>query len=135
MIKRIKEVNEKFFNKTHRKKGGIFHCERRVYARVPNSGICNPARKAWHRTSNSSFLPRWVPGCCFRCFLVGIRYILNDEILLIRDISKYTDAPILGMIHKYKEDIPVSQLVVDKKAQGVDCRGFPHGTYQPAVYL
>jgi capsular exopolysaccharide synthesis family protein len=46
--------------------------------------------------------------------LIAIKYVLFNEILSIQDISKYTNTPILGIVPKYRDVIPVSQLIVDK---------------------
>lgn len=124
VIKRTKEVNEKFFNQLIEKKAEYaiakegFTPEYQIleFASVPEKPIA-PDKQMIILTAIGSWL-------LLSLLLVGVRYLLNDEILLIRDISKYTDAPILGMIHKYKEDIPVSQLVVDKKPKGLIAEAF-----------
>lgn len=124
IIKRTKEVNEKFFNQLIQKKAEYaiaregFTPEYQVleFASVPEKPIA-PNKQMILLAAIGSWL-------LLSLLLVGVRYLLNDEILLIRDISKYTDAPILGMIHKYKEDIPVSQLVVDKKPKGLIAEAF-----------
>jgi capsular exopolysaccharide synthesis family protein len=51
--------------------------------------------------------------------LILFRYLFFNEITSINDIIKYTDAPVLGIIPKYKKDIPVSQLIVDKKPKSL----------------
>lgn len=124
MMKRIKEVNEKFFNQLIEKKAEYaiakegFTPEYQIleFATVPEKPIA-PDKQMIIFTAVGAWL-------LLSLLLVGIRYMLNDEILLIRDISKFTDAPILGMIHKYKEDIPVSQLVVDRKPKGLIAEAF-----------
>lgn len=124
MVKRIKEVNEKFFNQLIEKKAEYaiakegFTPEYQIleFATVPEKPIA-PDKQVIIITAVGAWL-------LLSLLLVGIRYLLNDEILLIRDISKFTDAPILGMIHKYKEDIPVSQLVVDRKPKGLIAEAF-----------
>lgn len=124
IIKRTKEVNEKFFNQLIEKKAEYavakegFTPEYQIleFASVPDKPIA-PNKQTIILTAIGSWL-------LLSLLLVGIRYLLNDEILVIRDISKYTDAPILGMVHKYKEDIPVSQLVVDKKPKGLIAEAF-----------
>jgi len=51
--------------------------------------------------------------------LILLRYLFFNDITNIADIIKYTDAPILGIIPKYKKDIPVSQLIVDQKPKSL----------------
>lgn len=45
--------------------------------------------------------------------IIFINYIFYDEIVSVRDITKYTEIPILGAIPNFIKDIPVSQLIVD----------------------
>lgn len=124
MQKRIKEVNEKFFNELIEKKAEYsiakegFTPEYQIleFASVVEKPIA-PDRRVIILTALAAWL-------LLSVLLVGVRYVLTDEILLINDISKYTEAPILGMIHKYTEDIPVSQLVVDKKPKGLISEAF-----------
>jgi capsular exopolysaccharide synthesis family protein len=51
--------------------------------------------------------------------LILLRYLFFNDITNINDIIKYTDAPILGIIPRYKKDIPVSQLIVDQKPKSL----------------
>ncbi|HQC05375.1 MAG TPA: GNVR domain-containing protein, partial [Paludibacteraceae bacterium] len=48
-----------------------------------------------------------------------IRYLLYDEITSVNLIQNYTNAPILGTIPIYRQEIPVSQLLVNKKPNSV----------------
>ena len=124
MLKRTRDVNEKFFNQLIEKKAEYaiakegFTPEYQIldFASVPEKPIAPNKQTIILTAIGSWFL--------LSLLLVGVRYLLNDEILLLNDISKFTDAPILGMIHKYKEDIPVSQLVVDRKPKGLIAEAF-----------
>jgi tyrosine-protein kinase Etk/Wzc len=51
--------------------------------------------------------------------LMVLRYLFFNEITNINDVIKYSDAPVLGIIPKYKKDIPVSQLIVDQKPKSL----------------
>lgn len=51
--------------------------------------------------------------------LILVRYLFFNEITNVNDIIKYSDAPILGIIPKYKKNIPVSQLIVDQKPKSL----------------
>lgn len=124
MVKRIKEVNEKFFNQLIEKKAEYSIAKEGFTPEYQILEFATPPEKPVAPDKQLIILTAVGAWLLLSLLLVGIRYILNDEILLIRDISKYTDAPILGMIHKYKEDIPVSQLVVDKKPKGLIAEAF-----------
>lgn len=53
-----------------------------------------------------------------------LNYILYDRILALEHITRYCDVAILGYVNKYKNDIPVSQLVVDKKPKSMIAESF-----------
>ncbi len=50
---------------------------------------------------------------------VIVKYLFYNDIISLTDISKYIDVPILGVVPKYKKEIPKSQLVVDKRPKSV----------------
>lgn len=56
--------------------------------------------------------------------LIAIRYLLHNVVLSVDDIKPYTSAPIVGVIPKYKEDIPVSELIVDKSPKSLITEAF-----------
>jgi hypothetical protein len=54
------------------------------------------------------------------CFiLIVIRYLLHHKILSVSDITRYSDVTILGVIPKYKHEMDVSELVVNKSPKSV----------------
>jgi hypothetical protein len=58
--------------------------------------------------------------------IVVVRYILHDNITSLHDIAKLSNAEIgiLGMIPKYKKDIPISQLLIDKNPKSLIAESF-----------
>jgi len=59
-------------------------------------------------------------------FLILFRYLSHNEINSLNEITKYTNASIsiLGIIPKCKQDIPVSQLLVDKSPKSLIAEAF-----------
>jgi capsular exopolysaccharide synthesis family protein len=51
--------------------------------------------------------------------LVVIRYLFHNEITSMNEIFKHLDAPMLGIVPNYKDIIPISQLLVDKKPKSI----------------
>lgn len=51
--------------------------------------------------------------------LVAVRYLFHNEITSLNEIVTHIDAPILGIIPNYRDVIPVSQLIVDKKPKSL----------------
>lgn len=56
--------------------------------------------------------------------ILAIKYLFHDKILTLADISKYSNAPFLGIVMKYKDNIPVSQLIVNKKPKSMMAETF-----------
>ena len=51
--------------------------------------------------------------------LVIIRYLLYNEITSMNEIMKHIKLPLLGIVPNYKDIIPISQLIVDKKPKSI----------------
>jgi tyrosine-protein kinase Etk/Wzc len=51
--------------------------------------------------------------------LVIIRYLFYNEITTVNDILKFLKLPVLGIVPNYKDIIPISQLIVDKKPKSI----------------
>ncbi|MDQ3050934.1 MAG: polysaccharide biosynthesis tyrosine autokinase [Bacteroidota bacterium] len=63
-------------------------------------------------------------GFVLSFLLIVIRYLLHDEIGTLEDIEPYSDAALLGIVPKYKREIPISQLLVDKNPKSVIAESF-----------
>ncbi|MBK7684440.1 MAG: CpsD/CapB family tyrosine-protein kinase [Bacteroidetes bacterium] len=50
--------------------------------------------------------------------------MLYNEINSLEEVSQYTDAAMLGIVPKYKREIPISQLLVDKNPKSVISEAF-----------
>jgi len=51
--------------------------------------------------------------------LVIVRYLFHNEITSLNEIMKYLELPMLGIVPNYKDTIPISQLLVDKKPKSI----------------
>ena len=70
-----------------------------------------------------------ISACLIIGFLAGLilivtRYLLYNEINSLEEVAQYTDAAMLGIIPKYKREIPISQLLVDKNPKSVISEAF-----------
>ncbi|HEY0976212.1 MAG TPA: polysaccharide biosynthesis tyrosine autokinase, partial [Flavobacteriales bacterium] len=65
-------------------------------------------------------------GMIIGFLIVLVRYVLHDNITSLNDIVKASNSSIsvLGMIPKYKKEIPVSQLLVDKNPKSLIAESF-----------
>lgn len=68
----------------------------------------------------------FVVGFVLSLVLILIKYILKDTISSIDEVIRYahSDLAVLGVIPKYKYDIPVSQLVVNKNPKSIIAESF-----------
>ncbi len=62
----------------------------------------------------------------FSLGLVFLRYLFHDKIYSLADITRYSsgNVSLLGIIPKYPNDIPVSQLIVDKNPKALISEAF-----------
>ena len=123
-LKRIQAINEKYYNSLIDKRteymlakeGYVPEYQILQYAVSPEIPIA-PDRQV----IILSCLAGWI---VLSVLIILLRYLFYDEIISIQDIVKYTEAPILGLVHKYKEEIPISQIVIDKKPKGLISEAF-----------
>jgi tyrosine-protein kinase Etk/Wzc len=65
-------------------------------------------------------------GLMFSLILLLIKYVLKNTISSVDEIIRqsYADIVVLGIVPKYKHDIPVSQLVVNKNPKSIIAESF-----------
>ena len=56
--------------------------------------------------------------------VVFAKYLLFNDIISVRDILKHSNVSILGVIPRYKKDIPNSQLLVDRNPKSMISEAF-----------
>jgi tyrosine-protein kinase Etk/Wzc len=56
--------------------------------------------------------------------IIIVRYLLHNEIVSVEDIRPYTNAPILGVVPRYKEAVPVSELIVNRNPKSLITEAF-----------
>ncbi|MEK6616309.1 MAG: GNVR domain-containing protein, partial [Bacteroidota bacterium] len=125
-LQRLFSINEKFYNLLLEKKteyaisqaGNVSQHEVLDKAMVPVIPV-SPQKTMVTLTAILSAL-------LISLLLAFVRYITYDEINSLNDISKLTSATIsvLGIVPRYKKDIPVSQLLVDKNPKSLIAEAF-----------
>lgn len=75
---------------------------------------------------NLVLLSYLITGIVVSLLIVLVKYILHDNITSLNDIAKLSNASIgiLGMVPKYKKEIPISQLLVDKNPKSLIAESF-----------
>jgi len=65
-------------------------------------------------------------GVLVSLIIIVIKYLFHNNITSLHDISKQSNASIgiLGMVPKYKKEIPISQLLVDKSPKSLIAESF-----------
>lgn len=113
-LQRYYNINQTYFNELIQKRAE-YELEKAGYvskniileqAKIPESPI-SPIKK-------NIYLIALFAALMLGIFLIAIKYVLFNEILSVNDITKYTNVPVLGIVPKYRDVIPVSQLIVDK---------------------
>lgn len=122
--KRRYEVNQKYYDELISKKAeytlareGYTPGYRVLMVATPNEEPVSPRRLM---IVGGAFLV-WI---ILSVIIIAIRYLLHDKILTTTDINRYSNAPILGVVARYKEHVPVSQLIVDKKPKSMMAETF-----------
>ncbi len=123
-LQRLFSVNEKFYSLLLDKKAE-FSITRAGY--VPKHVILVESTPDIPPVSPNHALI--ISACLMIGFLVSLiiivsRYLLYNEINALEEIGQYTEASLLGIVPKYKREIPVSQLLVDKNPKSVISEAF-----------
>ncbi len=125
-LQRLYAINEKFYNLLLEKKteysiseaGNVSQHIVLDNAAVPQSPI-SPSK-------SSVLLTTLLIALLMSLLLTFAKYITYDQINSVNEINKLTDSEvsILGIVPKYKKDIPVSQLLVDKNPKSLIAEAF-----------
>jgi capsular exopolysaccharide synthesis family protein len=123
-LKRIYDINEKFYSQLLEKKAefsitkaGIVSNNIILEYAVPQLAPISPNRKI---IIAASALVAFLIGF----IIVFVKYLFYNEITSLDEINQYTDAALLGIIPKYKKEIPVSQLLIDKNPKSAISESF-----------
>jgi tyrosine-protein kinase Etk/Wzc len=123
-LQRFFNINEKFYSLLLEKKAE-FSITKAGY--IPLHIVLQDAQ--YNIPPVSPNKPLIISACLMIGFLVSFglivtRYLLYNEINSLEEVGMYTDAALLGIIPKYKREIPVSQLLVDKNPKSVISEAF-----------
>lgn len=123
-LTRLFTINEKFYSLLLEKKAE-FSITRAGY--VPQHIILQSDSATSPPVSPNK--PLVISACLIIGFLAGFiliitRYLLYNEINSLEEVGQYTDAAMLGIVPKYKREIPISQLLVDKNPKSVISEAF-----------
>lgn len=123
-LQRVFSVNEKFYSMLLEKKAE-FSITRAGY--VPQNIILQEAK--YGALPISPKKPLIYSACLLIGFvlcliLIIVKYLLYNEINALEEVGQYTEAALLGIVPKYKREIPISQLLVDKNPKSVISEAF-----------
>ncbi|MBK9418926.1 MAG: polysaccharide biosynthesis tyrosine autokinase [Flavobacteriales bacterium] len=125
-IERLFNINEKYYTQLLEK-----DVEYRISKAgfVPENQILEDAAQPQaplYPQRNVVILSYLLAGLILSMIIILVRYILHDNITSLHDIAKQSNASIgiLGMIPKYKKDIPISQLLIDKNPKSLIAESF-----------
>lgn len=123
-LKRQNQINEKYYNQlviqkaelTVLKAGFVPQNIILDFAAIPKSPIY-PDKKVIMLSGVLTWL-------FISIALIIFRYLMHNQITNIGDIIKLSKVPVLGFVPKFSEEIPVSQLIVDKKPKSLISEAF-----------
>ena len=123
-LQRLYSVNEKYYNELIAKKaqysidqaGYVSQTVVLQYSKTPAFPV-TPVK-------SNIYLTMLVTALLLGLIYIIIKYLFYNEIGSFEDIVKYTERPIIGIIPKYNLEIPVSQLIVDKKPSSLIAESF-----------
>jgi capsular exopolysaccharide synthesis family protein len=118
-LQKLNEINEKYYNRLVEIKSELT---------IANAGITseNTVLEASSTPASPYFpskrivaLSAFIGWILVSLGLVVIRYLFHNEITSLNEIMKYLEVPMLGIVPNYKDVIPISQLLVDKKPKSI----------------
>ncbi|TVQ87785.1 MAG: polysaccharide biosynthesis tyrosine autokinase [Bacteroidetes bacterium] len=119
MLQRVYSINERFYNQLVEKKAE-YSISKAGY--VSESVILERSRTPGRPISP---IPRMVyVSSLLAAIVLGLgvfllKYLFYNEIPSLHDLLKYTHAPVIGVLPRYKSDIPPNQLLVLKKPKSL----------------
>ncbi|MBP6648287.1 MAG: hypothetical protein KA281_01895, partial [Bacteroidia bacterium] len=123
-LQRTYEVNQKFYQ---------LLLEKKVEFSITKAGVVtNNIILQKGKIANEPLTPNRrliIAGSLLLGFIISfliifVRYLFYNEITSLDEINQYTDASLLGIIPKYKSEIPVSRLLVDKNPKSAISESF-----------
>lgn len=125
-LQRLYSINEKFYTLLLEKKTE-YQISKAGY--TPQHVVLEKARTPFAPISPNrqlAFITSLLVAAVVCLALIIVRYIMHDTISSLNEISKLTNASIsaLGIIPRYRRDIPVSQLLVDKNPKSLIAEAF-----------
>jgi len=125
-IERLFNINEKYYTQLLEKdieyrisKAGFVSENHVLESAVLPTRPVSPDR-------NMVMLSYILTGLILGVLIVMVRYILHNDLTSLNDIAKASNASvgILGMVPKYKKEIPVSQLLVNQNPKSLIAESF-----------
>lgn len=118
-LQRVYNINERFYNQL---------VEKKAEYSISRAGFVSQSlilERAGTPLKPISPIPRNIYlSSLLAAFFLGVgiillKYLFYNEIPSLHDILKYTNSPVLGVIPKYKSEIPANQLLVLKKPKSL----------------
>jgi tyrosine-protein kinase Etk/Wzc len=113
-LEQLYKINETFYNSLLNRKAEYSIA---IAGFVPQNAILEQALEPSlpiYPNRNTILLTAIGIASILSIVMVAIRFLLFNNITTVNEIKKYTNMAILGIVPKYKKEIPVSQLLVDK---------------------
>jgi tyrosine-protein kinase Etk/Wzc len=125
-LQRLFSINEKYYTLLLEKaieyriskEGFVSNNQILEEARVPSAPISPKRKMIW-----ASFL---MGGLILGFLIIALRYLFHNHITSLHEVVRISDASLstLGIVPRFKEDIPVSMLIVDRNPRSLIAEAF-----------
>ncbi|HNC33683.1 MAG TPA: polysaccharide biosynthesis tyrosine autokinase, partial [Bacteroidia bacterium] len=123
-LQRIFNVNEKFYSLLLEKKAEFSITRAGFVSKNIILEAARPASAPYYPNKSLILSSCIMVGFVVSFLLIFIKYLFYNQIGSLEEIAQYTDAPLLGIVPRYKREIPISQLLVDKSPKSVIAEAF-----------
>ena len=125
-LKRTYDINEKFYTLLLEKKTEYSISQEGFVSNVNVLDVAKISNTPISPNKELIIISFVAFGILISMLLVILKYLLHNKITSIAEIQNYSrsEVSMLGMVPKYKQDIPVSQLIVDRNPKSIIAEAF-----------
>jgi len=118
-LQRVYSINERFYNQLVEKKAEYSISRAGFVSQSIILERSRPPSKPISPIHRNVYLSSLLAAFFLGAGIILLKYLFYNEIPSLHDILKYTNSPVLGVIPKYKSEIPPNQLLVLKKPKSL----------------
>ena len=118
-LQKMNEISSKYYNKLVEVKSELTITNAGITSESTILNVARTPQKPFEPSRRTVAFGAFTGWFLASLILVIARYLFHNDITSINEITKYLDVPILGIVPNYRDVIPISQLLVDKKPKSI----------------